>query len=364
MGARPKSLFRRLQRKSPGPARVQSPASGFFALFRSLSAPVSGLDSRTRASATLLSAFSALSKGFSVFFAGGLGLIVVAFGLSGCERAALPDIRLEGDSRPDRILIIEGGDSLLLEPGNEELNRAAVDNLLYAARHLEVYSLLEQVPEGLSAPRQLQYFRGKKCLLDYSLRFAQGQSFVVVPGHSRVGMVRLPAYPDSDLEKVFSARASTYSPLVLVDLRPSEVAFVEVEKAGRPAYRFMQDREGRLSWWIAVEDSVEGPSEQDMRLLLSYAAHLAIEKADRDSVAVLLPSDSVPLARLSIGGADGSRHRFEIYPFRKSPLEEAGLYTALVRYNEAPDLLRMNYIYLDVLMRDPSRYFGGLEGLQ
>ena len=47
-----------------------------------------------------------------------------------------------------------------------------------------------------------------------------------------------------------------------------------------------------------------------------------------------------------------------VFPYREKPDAEAHMFKALVIYNNKPEALVVNYIYLDVLMRDLSHYFG------
>jgi hypothetical protein len=58
---------------------------------------------------------------------------------------------------------------------------------------------------------------------------------------------------------------------------------------------------------------------------------------------------------LSFSGED---HSLKVYPYFESPGEEPHLFKALVVYNQEPEALLINYIYLDVLMRGLPHYIG------
>jgi hypothetical protein len=62
-------------------------------------------------------------------------------------------------------------------------------------------------------------------------------------------------------------------------------------------------------------------------------------------------------ASLHVASFDGETHTLKVYPYFPSPGPEPDMFRALVLHNEDPEALVVNYIYLDVLMRDLSHYF-------
>ena len=64
------------------------------------------------------------------------------------------------------------------------------------------------------------------------------------------------------------------------------------------------------------------------------------------------------IARLLVVSHQGEEHTLQIFPFREKSADVAHLFKALVFYNNDPGALIVNYIYLDVLMRDLPHYFG------
>ena len=52
------------------------------------------------------------------------------------------------------------------------------------------------------------------------------------------------------------------------------------------------------------------------------------------------------------------KHTLQMYPYYEKAGAESHMFRALVIHNNEPEVLLVNYIYLDVLMRDLSHYFG------
>ncbi|MEZ5073179.1 MAG: hypothetical protein R2751_20105 [Bacteroidales bacterium] len=169
---------------------------------------------------------------------------------------------------------------------------------------------------------------------------------------------------DASLESIFSPRPVTYQPRVLVDLQPSEVAGLFIQRPGEATYAFYRDSAGNLGWSVdgrVQPGGVDGPGDESIRRLLSYASPIRFEKKEDEASLRergVLPDPREWIARLVVTAADGTEHRFEIYPLREQPDGSPDLFKALVRYNDAPGFLLINYLYLDVLMRDPRGYFG------
>ena len=64
------------------------------------------------------------------------------------------------------------------------------------------------------------------------------------------------------------------------------------------------------------------------------------------------------LATIVVTSLASEQHSLKVFSYRAYPGDEAHLFRALVLYNEEQDALIVNYIYLDVLMRGLSHYFG------
>jgi hypothetical protein len=259
------------------------------------------------------------------------------------------------------------GDSWYLY-GTEKVSPVPVENLLIAASRLEVASIIDvkSLKETLDQQEELRditYFKGERVLLSYGFVKTSGSYLVLPPGSGQAYYVSLPGYGDLDLDRVFSANPDHYREHILIDLQPSDIAAIDIELDSGEAFRFTQDEEGTIRCEILNDQTrlPEGPpNELAERLLFSYFTSIRYEghtSIPADSLRTT-PSLYQPLARIGVESFGGGRHSMDVYSYRDSINAEPHLFQALVLFDEQQEALLVNYIYLDVLMRGLSHYFG------
>jgi hypothetical protein len=217
--------------------------------------------------------------------------------------------------------------------------------------------------EQLGEARELSFFRGDHVMLTYGLKHVSGRYLLIPPGSERSYFVSLPGYPDLDLDRIFSANPDHYRDHLLIDLRPSEISAIEVELPTGEAFRFIQDSEGQIHVAPANESTQlpEGkPNELSMKLLFSYFTAIRFEQRTEltaDSLSAV-PAYNRKLASIVVDSFSGEHHSLQVFPFYEKPGSEPHLFKALVFFDDEEEALIINYIYLDVLMRGLSHYFG------
>jgi hypothetical protein len=277
----------------------------------------------------------------------------------------------------DRIILVDSYNSVELTRvdgswylfGTEPVNHVSVENLLIAASRLEISSIVRDQPEaGPDEPpgtsREITFFKSGKVLLSYTFRKLSGRYLVHPIGSKTYSYVTLPGYPGLDLDRVFSATPDHYLDHLLIDLLPSEISTIEIELASGEAFRFTQDRKGSIRCDPSNEMTSlpeAPPNELAMRLLFSYFTSIRFEQRTAMSADSLLGTgyDVRKMAAIRVESFSGEHHTLQVFPYREEPGSEPDLFRALVLYDDERDAMIMNYIYLDVLMRDLSHYFGG-----
>jgi hypothetical protein len=276
----------------------------------------------------------------------------------------------------DRIVLVDAYDSTELVRvdgswllyGEEACNQSTVENLLIAASRLQISSIVTLGPEedldAKSGPsRKITWFKGRKEVLSYGFTTASGRPLVIPPRSDRAYYVAVSGYPDLNLDKIFSSASNHYREHLLIDLLPSEISRIEIGLPSGEAFSFSQDRDGNIHVESENEYTTlpEVPSNENaIRLLFSYFTSIRFENKAG------IPADSLSqsgqsraaMATLHVRSFAGEDHVLRVYPYSESPGGEAHLFRALVLYNQEPEALFVNYIYLDVLMRGLSHYFG------
>jgi hypothetical protein len=252
--------------------------------------------------------------------------------------------------------------------GTEEVSTVSVENLLFAAGRLEVSSItdlegFESAGEAMGEVREVRFLKGERTLLHFRLKKASGKVLLHPEGSRKAYYVSLPGYRDLDLERIFSANPDHYREHLLIDLRPSDIRSIAVELAGGESFRFIQDEEGQIICQAANEGTriPEGePNELAMKLLFSYFTSIRYEQRTGIKADSLLQDQALAgqMARVSLQAFGGEQHSMRVFPYYETPGAEAHLFKALVLYNQEQEALVINYIYLDVLMRGLSHYFG------
>jgi len=252
--------------------------------------------------------------------------------------------------------------------GTEPVNPATVENLLVAASRLEVSSIVEgekgkTFKESPGESRELTFFKGDRIDKSYLLKAVSGRYLLVPEESERAYFVALPGYPDLDLGRVFSATPDHYRDHLLMDLRPSDISTIEMDLASGEHFRFRQDPEGNIRC-EPVHTNTQLPegvaNELSMKLLFSYFTSIRYEQSTGISADSLLgiPGQSNKLASIRVESYAGEQHTLKVFPYQKIPGSDPHLFRALVLYNDEQDAVIVNYIYLDVLMRGLSHYFG------
>lgn len=284
-------------------------------------------------------------------------------------------VKLRDASEVDRISLSDQFDSTLLIRqenrwmlfGQEPVNPVAVENLLFAAQRLQINSILSEDAGWTGQPvRKIRFFHGEKPLLEYGF-LSHGDQFMVRPtGSDRTYFVSISGYTGLNLANLFSTSPNHYREHNLIDLLPSEISLIEIELASGKAFRFTQDPNGEITCFPANSETVFPPGSLDelsIRLLFSYFTSIRYEKQAGIPASQLLDAGGSAdmIARLHIESQRGDKHTLNIFPLPQEQGEEAHMFKALVTYNNDPEALVVNYIYLDVLMRDLSHYFASEE---
>ena len=285
-------------------------------------------------------------------------------------------IALKNTEEVDRIVLTDSYTTAELELrngfwylfGTEEVSPVTIENLLFAASRLEVTSItdlevLDQNGESEDDVRELSFYKGERVRLSFRLRKVSGRYLLHPLGSDRAFYVSLPGYPDLDLERVFSATPDHYREHLLIDLRPSEISSIEIDLASGEAFRFSQDPEGNISC-AAVNETTRipdgAPNELAMKLLFSYFTSIRYEQRSGISADSLLEGGApvLRMATVKLESFSGEQHSMQVFPYHEIEGAEPHLFRALVLYNDEQATLYINYIYLDVLMRGLSHYFG------
>jgi hypothetical protein len=252
--------------------------------------------------------------------------------------------------------------------GEEACNQVSVDNLLVAASRLQINSMLALDQEnalgaGTGEARKISWFKGAKLLLSYDF-FSFSDDYLVIPPRSdKAFYVSVAGYPDLKLNKVFSSASMHYRKHLLIDLLPKEISSISIQLPSGEDFRFRQDSLGNIELEVNEEFALapgQSLNELSIRLLFSYFTSIRFErKAGIPADSLIGPgSGSAPLAILQVSSFEGEEHQLKVFPYHESPGEKAHLFKALVIYNQEPEALLVNYIYLDVLMRGLSHYLG------
>jgi hypothetical protein len=270
----------------------------------------------------------------------------------------------------DRIVLTDSYDStsLVLKEGRwwlfgaEEANQVAVENLLFAASKLQINSIQNEQLKLDDKGRKIQFFSGKRQVLNYEL-FTNAGAYLIRPeGSSNTFYVSVSGYTGLELANIFSTSSNHYRQHLLIDLLPSEISLIGIELGRGEAFRFAQDSLGNVTCMPSDEVTVIPSSEPDelaIRLLLSYFTAIRYERPSGIMREELLGrlGEQGRMARLHVESFRGEKHTLEVYPYFPSPGDQPDMFRALVLYNDEPEALVVNYIYLDVLMRDLSHYF-------
>jgi len=285
-------------------------------------------------------------------------------------RRERPRITLQDPTKTDRIILSDFYDSTLLVRegetwfirGEEKVNPVTVENLLYAAERLQINSIYPEAGEwNDGTERSVRFYSGDKAILSIEVK-SRGDHFLVRPlGVDRIFSVSLPGYAGLDLDRVFSSAVNHYREHLLLDLLPSDILHIEVERRDETPFRFSMDDQGEIRCTLPGLDSTlasEILDDLSIRLLFSYFTSIRYEGETEDAQVDLKGGswEEGWLARLYVESRQGEKHTLQVYSLPGEEGEGIHMFLALVVHNDHPGPLVVNYIYLDVLMRDLSHY--------
>lgn len=263
--------------------------------------------------------------------------------------------RIEVIGFPDTLAMLKMGDEWYLN-GDEKLNSLPVESLLYTSSKFRLVSLLTS--EEVAAQKEyvsLSFFEGRKLLSSFRFMVIRGKNVIYREGAANAYIVQLPGYNDLTLKKVYSADSDHFRDHLLVSMLPDEIAEIRIMPLHGSAFSVKQDSASRLE----VKD-LEGHeitiSERKVRLLLSYFSAIRFEEylgtekipADFDS--------SSPSAKIMVRDFGRGSRELEIFSWIKPGEDEPDLFNALVLFDEDPQLMIVNYTYLDLLIRGLEFY--------
>ena len=301
-----------------------------------------------------------------VLVIGGIILLWVFLGADPVERLERR-LRLKGVERVDAIVLFDAYDTVRLEKqkdswylwGSEPVAAVAIENLLYAAQNLQVDAYLEDAVADRAVGTRVVFSKGGKNLLAYWLGAEKG-GLIIRPEHgSDLYRVSLPGYTGVKLETVFSSAPNHYREHMLIHLLPSDIHRLEVELRSREAYCFLMDRSGVLSLELPAESDLSPAGvldELSVRRLFSYFTAIRYEDLLEPDPS-LTPDSEFWMGSLKLETFTGESHRLEVYSLEDEAGGGSHMFLARVLYNDAPGVLVVKYLYLDVLLRDLSRFF-------
>ncbi len=276
----------------------------------------------------------------------------------------------------DRIVLVDSYHSTELSRveeswylfGTEEVSEVTVENLLIAASRLEVASIVSRkaFDESGDFPgesREITFYRAQKQVLSYRLKTVSGKCLLLPDASDKAYYVALPGYPGLDFDRIFSATPDHYRDHLLIDLRPSDIRSIEIELASGEAFSFTRDQEGAISCKALNVSTLipdKKPDDLATKLLFSYFTSIRFERMAGIPADSLLKADSryKPMAGIRVESTGGDSYSLNVFSYQNFPNSEPDLFRALVLYNDEKEALIINYIYLDVLMRGLSHYFG------
>jgi hypothetical protein len=263
----------------------------------------------------------------------------------------------------DTTRLFRQGDNWLIR-GGEKANPVAVDNLLYAAEKIRVGSVLTDPLQWKGGTtRQVHFLHGGRELLHYEVMPRENMFLVRANRSGRVFSVSLPGYAELDLDRVFSSHTNHYREHMLIDLLPSEIRSIEVDRKGEEAFRFTMDDRGEILCRLPRTDSIIPADRLDdlsIRLLFSYFTAIRFEDRVPETSAGEETGRTDPgrwLATLTVESRRGERHTMRVYSMPAGDGRGADMFMALVMHNDDPGALLVKFIYLDVLMRGLAAYF-------
>lgn len=283
------------------------------------------------------------------------------------------NLLLQDRDQIDRIILSDRYDSTVLVrkgeqwfiSGEEAVNPVALENLLYAAERWQISSILSDLRGWDNGEvRKVGLYHGNRTVLKYDMKPMGNRVAVRPSGSDRAYFMTLPGYADLGIYRIFSSASNHYRDHLLIDLLPSEISYIEVERKGEEPFGFAMDQEGEITCRLPRLDSTLASRVLDdlsIRLLFSYFTAIRYEE-----IAGGTRNDPIPgsveerwLARLYIESRLGEKHTLNVYSIPGEDGHGSHMFRAHVLHNDDTRPLVVNYIYLDVLMRGLTHYLAG-----
>ncbi len=237
-----------------------------------------------------------------------------------------------------------------------------MENLLFAASRLSIISLISAKEIDDEWERtSLAYFRDNKEILKYDFYFDGSRYMIHLPAFESLYMVSLSGYQSLRLSGVFSPLTSHYIKQNLIALLPGDISSLTISVTGESKFTFTQDSAGIYECFDHIQQTIiplELLNDHKVHLLLSYFSDIRYEESNNNISASSLRANSEDkmLARIEVISSLGESYSMEVYPFLNEESGTPEIFRALVIFNNQPTVLIINYIYLDVLMRDLESY--------
>ncbi len=295
--------------------------------------------------------------------AGGYLLLTDPWTTTGSE---LNDILLPKDEAVSNIRVISGYDTLGFVHKDtawyfegEELNRVAVENLLFASARLRMTGVMPVsaiIEEGELT--EFIFQRKRKMLANFYFGTTGHGDAIFQPGAEIGYGVEMPGFEDLPLEKVFSANRDYYRKHLLVSLLPSEVRSVTVIPHSGISFHAEQDSLNNIEVFdlTGMRDLMDRINERKVRMLFSYFNAIRYDEivTGDDIEPGTIPE--TPYATVEVTSFDDRKWKFEVYQWIKTGSEEPDIFESLVIVNNTLPYRSVNYYYLDLLMRGLESY--------
>ena len=301
---------------------------------------------------------------FMLLFAGGYLLLTDPWSTTGKSfDAILPTDA--GDVT--KIQVISGYDTLefvrkdtLWSMEGEELNRKAVDNLLYAPERLRMTAIVPVEEMGEMGALTEFIFSGRRRVQGHFFFGKRERGYLIFEPGAETGFgIELSGFEDLPLERVFSGNRDHYRKHLLVGLLPSEIRSVTVYPHEGTPFEAWQDSlyDIAVKDLGAMSDVTDSVDERKIRLLFSYFNAIRYDAVVTRAEIEPETMTEAPYAVVQVSGFDGGEWKLEVYRWTEPGAVKPDLFEALVVFNDNPLYRSVNYYYLDLLMRGLERYF-------
>ncbi|MFC2089186.1 hypothetical protein ACFLT1_00310 [Bacteroidota bacterium] len=273
--------------------------------------------------------------------------------------ALLPD----DNAHFNRITLVHMSDTLSFSKESEEwkfgdeiLQSQAINNLIVASKELSVTSI---VPFGeigaFDYVLEISYAEGKKELNHFIFARSDSTYYVFGSGAKEAYAVELLGAGNIPLEKFFSNELNHYRIHVLINLLPSEIKEVEIDPLKGKSFRLVQDADKQISVFedISGEEITELVLERRMRMFLSYFNTIRYNEVVNEPVQIIRTN---PDARIYVEDNYGNTYNLEVFQWIHPENQDSDIYEALLIFNDYPEVLRVDYYYLDLLLRGLDYY--------